>query len=300
MSDRSSALLTELQEVCRRILTSEARSTGDTAALTNIASVANGTAVAHSLEALRRQCVDNHDQVAELKRSVDGHRGVVAGDSAANGKMLVALTRSLEALGELVERDRREHQQQHRELVRTVESLRVGLAGFSASNRQQAAEMRGSVESLQGTMGSFGERVQTVLNTLGGQIQSALDTMSEQIAAALQASTEQVGREIDRHGETLTAQGEAYEALTAILQAQHTGARLDELETMISVGLPKFSEEIQASLQQSLLEVSRTFRLTEREHGNRMSELHRDFDNTVRRLETSLHPRSREAPVSPA
>jgi hypothetical protein len=82
------------------------------------------------------------------------------------------------------------------------------------------------------------------------------------------------------------------------LQPENTQERITELEKMLSIGLPQFSEEIQASVQHTLLEVSRTFRLTEREHGNRMGELHRDFDATIRRLEASLQPRRRDEPVS--
>ncbi len=327
-------MLSELQAVCQRILASNGTAS-QPAALTTMASVANGTAVANSLEALRRQCVENNQLMAELKRSVDGHRGVVANDSAANGAMLVELRRSFEGLNEVVEHDRAESQRQMGELIRSVEALRVGLAGFSANNRQQVSELRGSLQSLEQTVQASGETVehslntlseqvegalgassahveislktlgvqiesalagssqgvQTALNTLGGQIQAVLGTLSMQISEALRASGEQVGKEMAR-------QSAAYEALFDTLQPQETKDRLDELETMLSVGLPKFSEEIQASVQNTLLEVSRTFRLTEREHGNRMGELHRDFDASVRRLEASLQPRRREEPVT--
>jgi hypothetical protein len=288
--DRSSALLAELQAVCQRILAGDGRSPGGTAALTTMASVANGTAVANSLEALRRQCVDNHQQVGELKRSVDVHRGVVANDSAGNARMLVDVSRSVEALAALVERDRAERQGQTGDLVRSVESLRVGLAGFSAANRQQLTDLRGSVEALDRTVGAVGEQVQSALNTLGGHIQDALTTLGEQISLALQATRDQVGQEMGR-------QVTAYEAVVGELHPEHTRERLDELEAMLSVGLPTFSREIQAGVQDTLLQVSRTFRLAEREHGNRMGELHRDFDATVRRLEAALQSRRREEPV---
>ncbi|MDQ1392977.1 MAG: hypothetical protein QOF30_1954, partial [Acidimicrobiaceae bacterium] len=145
MSEHSTALLSELQAVCQRILASDTKLSGGSAALTNMASVANGTALANSLEALRRQCVDNHEQVGELKRSLDTHRGVIAGDSAANAKMLVGLTRAVESLVEGSERERTQTTGQLSDLIRSVESLRVGLAGFSANSRQQSAELRGSV-----------------------------------------------------------------------------------------------------------------------------------------------------------
>jgi hypothetical protein len=290
MSEHSTALLSELQAVCQRILASDTKLSGGSAALTNMASVANGTALANSLEALRRQCVDNHEQVGELKRSLDSHRGVIAGDSAANAKMLVGLTRAVESLVEGSERERTQTTGQLSDLIRSVESLRVGLAGFSANSRQQSAELRGSVESLERTVSAFGEQVQVALNTLGGQIQSALGTMSQQIATALRTSSEQVGQEMSR-------QSAAYESLLGELLPVQTRERLDELESLLTVGLPKFSEEIQAGVQQTLLEVSRTFQLAEREHGNRMAELHRDFNVTTRRLEASLQPRRREEPV---
>jgi hypothetical protein len=215
---------------------------------------------------------------------------VVAGDSASNAKMLVELARAVEHLVEGTERERTETKAQVGDLVRSVEALRVGLAGFSANNRQQTSELRGSMESIERSVSAFGEQVQTALNTLGGQIQSALGTMSEQIAAALRASSAQVGHEMAR-------QSASYEQMLGELLPVQTRDRLDELETMLSVGLPKFSEEIQAGVQQALLDVSRIFQLAEREHGNRMSELHRDFDATARRLETSLRPRRREEPV---
>jgi hypothetical protein len=290
MSDHSAALLSELQSVCQRILANDPRLSGGSAALTNMASVANGTALANSLEALRRQCVDNHDQVAELKRSIDGHRGVIAGDSAANAEMLVRLTRAVETLVEGTEHERTQTTGQLGDLIRAVESLRVGLAGFSANSRQQAGELRASVESLEGTVSAFGEQVQVALNTLGAQIQAALGTMSQQIGTALRASSDQVGQEMSR-------QTAAYESLLGELLPVQTRERLDELEALLAVGLPKFSEEIQAGVQQTLLEVSRTFQEAEREHGNRMAELHRDFNVTTRRLEASLQPRRRPEPV---
>jgi Zn-dependent M32 family carboxypeptidase len=319
MADRSAALLSELQAVCQRILSNDTRGPAG-AGLVTMASAANGTALANSLEALRRQCVDNHEQVAELKRSVDGHRGVVAGDSAANGKMLVELRRSVEALTEVSAQDRSQRQAQSAELQRCVEALRVGLAGFSANNRQQTAELRGSLESLEATVTGFGEQVQHALNVLGDQIQTALGTLGQQVAIALRATTDQMGQEMSRQndayrgmvtevkqeltdmtgqvGEEMTRQRTAYEDLLGELTPRHTKERLDELEAMLSVGLPKFSEEIQAGVQQTLMEVSRTFRLAEREHGNRMAELHRDFDASTRRLEAAMQPRRREETVS--
>lgn len=293
MSDRSTALLAELQTVCQRILANESQgawSPAPVAAATPVA-VANATSVANSLEALRRQAAENHDQLAELKRSVDAHRGVVAGDSAANGQMLVDLRRSVRAMTEAVEEGRREQEVQSKELVTSIEALRVGLTGFGASHRQQTSELRASVESLDRTVSGFANQVQNALNALGEQIQTALSTLSQQIATALRnATTEQ--------GEALGRQGAAYEALRHELEQMRMDERLDELELLLSIGLPKFSEEIQAGLQQSLKELSRAFRLTEREHGNRMVELHRAFDSSLRRLEASVQPRERHQTAS--
>jgi hypothetical protein len=289
-SDRSAALLAELQAVCQRILATDPRVPTGSVPLTTMASVANGSAVANSLEALRRQCLDNYLQVAELKRSVDVHRGVVANDSATNGRMLVELSRSVENLVTAVDWDRTERQGQMGELIRSVESLRVGLAGFGAANRQQVSELRGTVESLEHTVGSLGEQVQGALDTLGGHIQTALTTLGEQIVLALQATREQIGQEMGH-------QATAYEALVSELDPNETRERLDELENLLSVGLPKFSADIQAGVQETLVAVSRTFELSEREHGNRMGELHRDFAATIRRLEAALQPRRREEPV---
>jgi hypothetical protein len=95
----------------------------------------------------------------------------------------------------------------------------------------------------------------------------------------------------------MSRQTAAYESLLGELLPVQTRERLDELEALLAVGLPKFSEEIQAGVQQTLLEVSRTFQEAEREHGNRMAELHRDFNVTTRRLEASLQPRRRPEPV---
>ncbi len=255
-----------------------------------MASVANGTAVANSLDALRRQCVDNYQQVAELKRSVDLHRGVVASDSASDGRMLVELSRSVENLVTAVDWDRTETQGQIGELIRSVESLRVGLAGFGAANRQQVSELRDTVDSLEHTVSSLGQQVQTALDTLGGHIQTALTTLGQEVVLALQATREQVGQEMGR-------QATAYQALVGELDQHETRQRLDELENMLSVGLPKFSAEIQAGVHETLVSVSRTFESSEREHGNRMGELHRDFAATIRRLEAALQPKRREEPV---
>jgi hypothetical protein len=104
-------------------------------------------------------------------------------------------------------------------------------------------------------------------------------------------ATEQVRQE-------MAQQTTAHAALLAELTPQRTRERLDEIENMLSVGLPKFSEEIQAGVQQTLMEVSRTLLMTEREHGNRMAELHRDFDASTRRLEAAIQARRREQPVS--
>jgi hypothetical protein len=287
LSDRSAVLLAELQAVCQRILASEPRMPGGTVGLVSLASVANGTAVANSLEALRRQCVDNYHQVAELKRSVDVHRGVVATDSATNARLLVEMTRSVEALVAVVERDRAERHDQLDGLAQSVESLRVGLAGFGAGSRQQASAMRDAVAALEGAVTTFGEQVGTALDGLAGQIQSALASLAGQVSDALQETGDQVGREMERQSAT-------HEALLSKLDGPGTRDRLDELEALLSEGLPKFSEDIQAGVQQSLLSVSRTFELSEREHGNRMVDLHRDFDRTIRRLEATLEPRRRD------
>ena len=287
LSDRSAVLLAELQAVCQRILASEPRMPGGTVGLVSLASVANGTAVANSLEALRRQCVDNYHQVAELKRSVDVHRGVVATDSATNARLLVEMTRSVEALVAVVERDRAERHDQLDGLAQSVESLRVGLAGFGAGSRHQASEMRDAVAALEGAVTTFGEQVGTALDALAGQIQSALGIMAGQVSDALQETGDQVGREMERQSAT-------HEALLSKLDGPGTRDRLDELEALLSEGLPKFSEDIQAGVQQSLLSVSRTFELSEREHGNRMVDLHRDFDRTIRRLEATLETRRRD------
>jgi hypothetical protein len=287
MNDRSAVLLGELQAVCQRILAADDRIPGGSAGLVNLASVANGTAVANSLEALRRQCVDNHQQVAELKRSVDVHRGVVATDSATNARLLVDMNRSVEALVAIVERDRAERHDQLDGLTRSVESLRVGLAGFGAGSRQAASELRSAVEGLERTVATFGEQVRSAVDNLASQVQGALSTLGEQTSHALQAVGEHVAQEMDHHAES-------HQALLSQLQPAETRDRLDELEALLSVGLPKFSEDIQAGVQQALLSVSRTFELSEREHGNRMVDLHRDFDRTIRRLEASLESRRRD------
>ena len=312
--DRSTVLLTELQAVCQRILADE----GSEGAPTLIAT-ANGSAVASSLEALRRQCVDNNSDVAALKRSVDALRGVVAGDSAANGKMLVELRRTVDAMTEVVARE----SDQVSSLVGAVEALRVGLAGSSAGNRQQMAELRGSLDSLEasvGTVGSqveattakltkhvdatllairaqvetalkqMGKQVEVALAGMAGQVETAFTTMARQIQEAFNAFGSQVALQLGR-------QSEAFDTLLEELLPQRTRQRIEELETLLTEGLPRFSEEIQAGVQQTLLEVSRTFRLAEREHGNRMSELHRDFNATARRLEAAMQPRRRDEPI---
>lgn len=291
--DRSAALLTELQAVCQRILADDER---EPLAPTLIAT-ANGSAVASSLEALRRQCVDNNEQVDALKRSVDGLRGVAASDSADNGKMLVELRRAVDTMTEVVDREN----QQMAGLVGSVETLRVGLAGASASNRQQMAELRGSLESVEqavtavagqidSSLAGMGKQIETALAGMAGQVETAFTTMARQIQEAFNAFGRQVGQQMGH-------QSQSFDSLLEELRPQRTRERLDELEALLAVGLPKFSEEIQAGVQQTLMDVSRTFRLAEREHGNRMSELHRDFSATARRLEAAMQPRRREESV---
>jgi hypothetical protein len=310
--DRSAALLTELQAVCQRILSDDE---GASPAPTLIAT-ANGSAVASSLEALRRQCVDNNHQVDALKRSVDSLRGLVAGDSAQTGKMLVQLRGAVDAMTQVVDREN----QQMAGLVASVETLRVGLAGASASNRQQMSELRDCLRSVElsvttgservdtslaglgdrvdESLGRVGEKVDASLAGMGKQIEAALVGMAGQVEAAFTTMARQIqeafnafGRQI---GQQMGHQSESFDSLLEELRPQRTRERLDELEALLTIGLPKFSEEIQAGVQQTLMEVSRAFQVAEREHGNRMSELHRDFSATARRLEAAMQPRRRE------
>ena len=439
-AEQSAALLAELQAVCQRILASE----GGHAAPSMIAT-ANGSALASALEALRRQCLDNNQQIESIKRSLDGLRSVIAADSADNGKMLVELRRAVRTMIDALDGDR----QQTAELVRAVESLRVGLAGFSANNRQQVSELRttlqsladavgvvdhtvttrlsevrtevvGAVETLSqqvGTtnskvdaavvtveqkidtlaqnvdtvvgalgqrvdsaVGTLGQKVDTAVGALGQRVDNAVGTLGQKVdmglgavgektdtaltavgqrmdnaigamgqrvdsavatagartdaaVAAAAASTDaavgavgnQVGVALAAMGEEITAalngmadeiqnaftgfghqlgtsmsqQSEAFDALLEELKSQAPRERLNELEEMLTVALPQLSEEIRAGLQDTLTAVGRTFELAEREHGNRMTELHRDFASTARRLEASLQPRRRQEPVTP-
>ena len=421
-AEQSTALLTELQAVCQRILASE----GAPAAPSMIAT-ANGSALASALEALRRQCLDNNGQIESIKRSLDGLRGVMAADSADNGKMLVELRRAVRTMTDALDGDR----QQTAELVRAVESLRVGLAGFSANNRQQVSEMRSTLQSLTdavaavdhtvttrlsevGTevigavealteqvgatnskveaavvaveqkvdtaVGNLGQKVDTVVGALGQRVDTAVATVGQKVDmglgavgektdtalaavgqrmdnaigamgqrvdsavatagattdaavaaaaaktdAAVGAVGDQVGAALAAMGQEITAalngmagqiqsaftgfghqlgtsmsqQSEAFDSLLEELKSQAPRERLNELEELLTVALPHLSEEIRTGVQDSLTAVSRTFELAEREHGNRMTELHRDFASTARRLEASLQPRRRQEPASP-
>jgi Zn-dependent M32 family carboxypeptidase len=136
---------------------------------------------------------------------------------------------------------------------------------------------------------------------IGGAATNVGQEMARQTGAyqaMLTAVRQEVSGMTTQVGEDMSRQRAAYEELLGELTPRLTKERLDELENMLSVGLPKFSEEIQAGVQQTLMEVSRTFRLAEREHGNRMAELHRDFDASTRRLEAAMQPRRREESLS--
>jgi Zn-dependent M32 family carboxypeptidase len=122
---------------------------------------------------------------------------------------------------------------------------------------------------------------------MAGQVEAAFTTMARQIQEAFNAFGRQIGQQMGH-------QSESFDSLLEELRPQRTRERLDELEALLTIGLPKFSEEIQAGVQQTLMEVSRAFQVAEREHGNRMSELHRDFSATARRLEAAMQPRRRE------
>jgi hypothetical protein len=132
----------------------------------------------------------------------------------------------------------------------------------------------------------MGEQITAALNGMAGQIQGAFTSFGHQL------------------GEQMTQQGQAFDSLLDELKSEAPRARLNELEQLLTVALPQLSEEIRVSVQDTLLAVSRTFRLAEREHGNRMSELHRDFASTAKRLEIAIEPRRREErrreePVTP-
>lgn len=371
--DRSTALLAELQAVCQRILADEGRLPGEPGhVVPTLISTANGSAVANSLEALRRQCADSNQQVVALKRSTDGLRAVVSRDSADNAKLLIELGRVIETMTKTVNREQADQHAQIGDLVRSVEALRVGLAGFSANNRQQVSELRGSLQGVEqstaalrsqtdiglaalearvetglatlraqteASLGALPSQVETAViaqvgpaaEALSGRVDTALGTMGRHVAAGhatnerlqseLKGSMNALGRQVEI---ALASLGNQFTAAFATMAGQIQDAfnsfgqqvsqemvsqsgsvdsliqdreRLEELAELLSVGLPKFSEEIQTSVQQTLLAVSRTFRLAEREHGNRMAELHRDFDATARRLETAMQPRRREPGV---
>ena len=324
--DRSTVLLAELQAVCQRILADEGRQPGEPGhVVPTLISTASGSAVASSLEALRRQCADNNQQVVGLKRSVDGLRAVASRDSADNAKMLTELSRIIDTMTQTVAREQADKHDQITDLVRSVEALRVGLAGFSANNRQKVSDLQGSLQSVEQAVAALPGQVETALMIkvdaslagLGGRVGTALGTMGEQVAAGagsvgslghqVEGALASLGSQITVAFGTMASQiQDAFNAFGAQISgemASQTGnvdsllktrEQLDELGALLSVGLPKFSEEIQAGVQQTLLDVSRTFRLAEREHGNRMAELHRDFDTTARRLEAAIQPRRRD------
>ena len=120
-SDRSTALLAELQAICQRIIANDGRLPDGGSA--RLPAVNGGGGVAAVLDDLRLQGANNAQQLAELRRAFDSLRGSLATDTADNTQLSVEVRRSVVSLRTVVAKESTSTQQR---LDRLQESLRPG------------------------------------------------------------------------------------------------------------------------------------------------------------------------------
>jgi hypothetical protein len=287
------------------------------------ANAASGLAagLAATLDALRRQGRDNAQQLAELRLAVDSLRGEVPSDR----QLLGDLGRAVVSLRAVVAKESTRTQQrleglqqsmdagsQGGELKASIAALRSDLAGIGAHDRWRGDELQGAIDALRSGLAGFStnnrhqmealratvadQAVLVEMEALRETVAEADQTVHKEIAAlratvadqSVLAEMQAVQAAVADAAAGQAALSAAVEKLVQALGPDGTTERLAELERLLNSGLPRFGREIQGGIQQVLLDVGRTFRLAEREHGNRMAELQRAFDASARRIEATL------------